>query len=272
MVGVPADGAGDVEGNLREEGQQGGNLVADYFGGMVVAVIHQRNALFPVEGGVAQGKLSAANGVRLHTDAEHLALDAGLHQLEVVRLAQNLVDAGLVTVAGTFAIRRYVLKAVARPDVHGAGLPQLLGQILTDADAGLAVFHPEFPGLLVGAGKGQWVALGVGEKGGVKVCAQPSCLAEIHPFFEVLQLQPVPVHPRVFLVKNGVGGMEIDLFGAGAEGQHLVHICHQFLRGAGTTGVVAGGLDAAGQGLGGVGIKATDVISLPAVQRNGQGL
>jgi hypothetical protein len=34
--------------------------------------------------------------------------------------------------------------------------------------------------------------------------------------------------------------MEVDLFGAGAEGQHLVHVCHQFLRGAGTTGVVAG--------------------------------
>jgi hypothetical protein len=161
MVGVPADGAGDVEGNLREEGQQGRNLVADHFGGMVVAVIHQRNALFPVEGGVAQGKLGAAHGVCLHPDAEHLALDAGL-----------------------------------------------------------AVFHPEFPGLLVGTGKGQRVALGMGEKGGVEVCAQPSCLAEIHPFFEVLRLQFVPVYPRVFLVKNGVGSMEIDLFGAGAEGQH----------------------------------------------------
>lgn len=110
MVRVPADGAGDVEGDLREEGQQGGDLIADHFGGMVVAVIHQRNALFPVEGGVAQGKLGAAHGVRLHTDAEHLALDAGLHQLEVVRLAQNLVDAGLVTVAGTFAIAGTSLK------------------------------------------------------------------------------------------------------------------------------------------------------------------
>ena len=63
--------------------------------------------------------------------------------------------------------------------------------------------------------------------------------------------------------------MEVDLFGAGAEGQYLVHICHQFLRGAGTAGVVAGGLDAAGQGLGGVGIKAPDIISLPAVQGDG---
>ena len=79
MVGVPADGAGDVERDLREEGQQGRNLVADHLGGMVVAVIHQRNALFPVEGGVAQGKLGTAHGVSLHADAEHLAFDAGLH-------------------------------------------------------------------------------------------------------------------------------------------------------------------------------------------------
>ena len=44
------------------------------------------------------------------------------------------------------------------------------------------------------------------------------------------------------------------------------------LRGAGTAGVVASGLDAAGQGLGGVGVKAPDIISLPAVQGDGHGL
>ena len=75
---------------FREEGQQGRDLVADHLGGVVVTVIHQGNALFPVEGGVAQGKLSAAHGVRFHTDAEHLALDAGLYQLEVVRFARSI--------------------------------------------------------------------------------------------------------------------------------------------------------------------------------------
>ena len=30
MIAVPVDGPGDVQGNLREEGQQGGNLVTDY--------------------------------------------------------------------------------------------------------------------------------------------------------------------------------------------------------------------------------------------------
>ena len=204
MVRVPADGAGDVERDLREEGQQGRDLIADHLGGVVVTVIHQGNALFPVEGGVAQGKLGAAHGVGFHTDAEHLALDAGLYQLEVVRLAQDLVNACLIAVAGAFAVRRYVLEAVACPDVHGAGLPQFLRQILADTDAGLAVLHPEFPGLFVGAGKGQRVALGVGEKGGVEVCAQPSCLAEIHPLFKVFRLQFVPVYPRVLLVKNGI--------------------------------------------------------------------
>ena len=80
-----------------------------------MAVIHQRNALFPVEGGVAQGKLGTAHGVSLYADAEHLALDAGLHQLEVVRLAQDLVNACFIAVPGAFAVRRYVLKAVTRP-------------------------------------------------------------------------------------------------------------------------------------------------------------
>ena len=194
MIAVPAHRAGDVQGNLREEGQQRRDFVADHLGGVIVAVVHERDALIPVHGGVAQGKFRAAYGIALHADAENLAFDAGLDLGKIKGLRENFVDGLLVAQPGAQPVGGDVLEAVARPDVHGAGLPQLLGQILADADAGLAVLHPEFPGLLVGAGKGQRVALGVGEKGGVEVCAQPSCLAEIHPFFEVLRLQFVPVY------------------------------------------------------------------------------
>ena len=48
---------------------------------MIVAVVHQRDALLPVHGGVAQGKLRAAHGAALHADAEDLALYAGLDQV-----------------------------------------------------------------------------------------------------------------------------------------------------------------------------------------------
>ena len=63
--------------------------------------------------------------------------------------------------------------------------------------------------------------------------------------------------------------MEVHLLGAGAELQDHVQIGHQFLWSSGSARIVAGGLDASGEGLGGVGIETTNVVALPAVQRNG---
>ena len=126
---------------------------------------------------------------------------------------------------------------------------------------------PELTNLRIGRRQRQAVCLGVGEEGGVKVAAQAALLAEVHPFFKVLGLQLVAVCPLT-LFKNGVGGVEIHLLGAGAKLQHQIQIGHQLFRGSCLSGIVAGGLNAAGEGLGGIGIKATNIVTLPAVQRN----
>ena len=236
-----------------------------------MAVIHQRDALFFVHGGVGQRELCTAHRVGLHADAKHLGFDAGLDLIKVIRLRQNLINAGLVALAGTHAVGGDILEAIAGPDVHGAGLAQLLGQILADADAGLAMLHPEAAGVLVGAGQRQRVALGMAEKGGVEVRAKAARLAEFHPPGKVAGFQLVPVRP-VAVLKDGVAGVQVDFLGAGAELQHLVDVGHQLLRCTGAAGVVAGGLDAAGQRLAGVGVKAAHVIALPAVQADGDGL
>ena len=235
-----------------------------------MAVVHQGDALVLVESGVAQGKLGAAHCVRLHADAEHLGLDAGFHQLEVVGLGQNLVNGLTVALSRAHAVAGDVLEAVPRPDVHHAGLAQLLGQVLADADAGLAMVDPEAPGLPVGGGQGQRVALGVGEKGGVEVAAQPPRLAEIHPGSEMLRLQLVPVGPLAVL-KNGVAGVEVQLLHPGAQLEHQVQVGHQFLRCPGPAGVVPRGLDAAGKRGVGVGVEAPHIVPLPAVQGHGDG-
>ena len=265
MVAVPANRAGDVQGDFREERQQRGNLVADDLGRVIVAVVHQRDALVAVVCGVGEGEFRAADGVGFHADAEHLALDAGLDEMKVIRLGENFVDAGAVAVARALAVGRDVLEAVARPDIHRAGLTQLLGEVLADADARLAVVNPEAAGFLVRAGERQRVAHGVGEVGRIEIRAQPARLAEIHPLAEVLGFELVAVNPRVFLVEDGVGGVEVDFLRAGAEGEDNVDVRHQLFGGTGATGVIAGGLDAAGQGLIGVGVEATDVVALPAV-------
>ena len=129
------------------------------------------------------------------------------------------------------------------------------------------MLDPEAAGLLVGAGEGQGVALVMGEEGGVEVAAQTPLFAELHPLFKVFGLQLVPVRPAaVVLVKNGVAGVQVHLGLAGDQRQHLIQVVHQLLGGAGPSGVIAGGLDAAGEGLGGVAVKAADVVPLPAVQ------
>ena len=85
----------------------------------------------------------------------------------------------------------------------------------------------------------------------------------------MLGLQLVPVHPAaVLLVEDRVAGVEVQLGPAGDQPQHHVDVRHQLLRRPGPAGIVAGGLNAAGQGLAGVRVKATDVVSLPAVERN----
>ena len=271
MIRVPADGTRDVQGDLREEGQQRGDLVAHDLGGVIVAVVHQRDAFVAVHGGVGESELRAAHGVSLHADAEDLRFDAGLDLVEVEGFGQDRVDRRAVALARPHAVGGHVLEAVAGPDVHHALFAQLLGQVRRDADAGLPVLDPELARLLVRRGKRQRVALGVGEEGGVEVAAQAPRLAEVHPLLKMLRLEPVAVRPLA-LVEDRVAGVQVQLRPAGDEGQHLVEVGHQLLGRAGAAGVVAGGLDAAGQRRVGIGVEAAHIVALPAVEGDGDGL
>ena len=127
---------------------------------------------------------------------------------------------------------------------------------------------PELADLGIRRGQGQAVGFGMGEEGGVEVTAQTSFLAEVHPLSKVLRLQLVPVYP-VAILKNGIAGVEVHLLGAGAQLQHHVQVSHQLFGSSGAAGIIAGGLDATSERLGGIGIEATDIVALPAVQRNG---
>ena len=266
MIAVPADGAGHMQRDLREEREQRGYLVGDDLRGVIMAVVHQRNALVAVHRGIAQRKFGAAYGIAFNADAEHLRLDAWLDLREIIRLGKDLVHGLSVPHSRPKAIRRDVLEAVTRPDVHRAGLAKLVGQILRNSDAGLAVLDPEAARLLVGAGQRQRVAHGMGEEGGVEVGADAVRLAEIHPLFEVLRLKLVTIHPLAVL-EYGVARVKVQLLRAGAQLQNHVDIGHQLFGCARSAGVIAGCLDSAGKWLGRVGVKTAHIVALPAVQR-----
>lgn len=81
----------------------------------------------------------------------------------------------------------------------------------------------------------------------------------------MLRLQLIAVDPLA-VVKDGIACVEVQLFCAGAQLQHFRNVRHQLLRGPRAAGIAAGGLDAAGKGLGGVGVETAHIIALPAVQ------
>ena len=188
MVTVPAHRAGDVQGDLREEGQQCRDFVADHLGGVIVAVVHQGDAFAGIHGGVAQGELCTAHGVALHADAEHLAFDAGLDLGKIKGLRENFVDGLLVAHARPEAVSGDVLEAVPCPDVHGDHTAQLFCKVLGDTDAGFAVLDPEAAGLLVGGTERQRITLAMGKERRVEVRAEAVLFAEFHPRGVVLRL------------------------------------------------------------------------------------
>ena len=112
------------------------------------------------------------------------------------------------------------------------------------------MLHPESSGALVGTGQGLGVAFGMGEKGRVEVTAHATRLAKFHPFGKMLGLELVAIDPTaVFLIKNGIAGVKIELYRAGHERDDLINILHQ-LRGSGCLArVIARGLNTARKAL-----------------------
>lgn len=270
VVGVPPHGARNVQRDFREKRQQRGYFIAHQLGRMIVPVVHERDAAVRVQGGIAQGKLRAAHGVALHPDAEHLALHTGLDLGKVERLGQYLVDGRPVPHSRAQPVGGNVLKPVPGPDVHRADLPQLLRQILADTDTRLAMLHPKAAGFLIGRGQGQRVAPGMREKRRVKIRAKSVLPAKRDPRGKVLRLQTVPIHPFP-RCEDGVGCVQIQLLRPRTEPKRFGKIRHQLLRRSRPPGIVAGRLDAAGQRLIRVGVKAPHVVPLPAVQGHGDG-
>ena len=103
------------------------------------------------------------------------------------------------------------------------------------------------------------------EECGIEIYAHAMCLCKICPLFEVLRLELVSVG-KFAVFKNGIAGMNIQLLLAGAEGHSLFHIGEQLIGSARLAGVVARGLNTAGERS--VMVEARHIVALPTVQGN----
>ncbi len=127
------------------------------------------------------------------------------------------------------------------------------------------MFNPEFPHFRVRTGKRQTVFnFRMGKESRVEIQTHASLLREIHPSLEMPGLDLITIH-KLAVLKDGIAGMYIDFFPAGHQAHRLVQIGKQLIRRPGLAGIIAGGLNTAGQRA--VMIKTDHVIALPAMKR-----
>lgn len=96
----------------------------------------------------------------------------------------------------------------------------------------------------------------------VEVKADTLFLGEVYPCLEVLRLDLVAVD---LLVRDAVRCVKVELVLARDQGVGLVDVGHEFLRIASAARVVARRRNPARQR---IGIKAKNIIALPAVHRD----
>ena len=250
---------------LGEEAHKRGDLVRNDLGRMVMSVVHKRhNAL--VGSGEAQRKFRGARCKCLNADAEYLRLNAGLNKITVVRDRKDLLDRILISEPRSESVGGNVFVAVADPDVHNAGDSGLLSEILGNAQAGLSVADPELSGLLIGAGQSQTVLnTGAREECRIKIKSHMMLLRELDPFREMPGFKRVTVRIFAFF-KDRVACVNIDLLCARSQRKYLLVVGKELLGSHCLSGIIARGLDTAGQRT--VLVKSLYIVKLPAVKRH----
>ena len=265
MVAVPAHGAGDVQRQPVVEQEHGTDLVGDKFRRVIVTVVHERGDMAGID--IVRAELCRADGVGFQTNAEDLGLDARENLCLVIRDRQDLIHRLRVAAAGGEAVCRVILIAVGNPEVDDAGLAGFFGEILRNGHAALAVFDPEFADRLIRGRESQTVLdHGVGEERRVKVDAEAALFGIGDPAGKMLRLDGVAVG-ELATFKNSVACMQIQFLFARRQAQNFVKVRHQLLGRGSLAGIVASGLDAAGERL--LRVKADDVVALPAVNGDG---
>ena len=125
--------------------------------------------------------------------------------------------------------------------------------------------NPERADFFVRVGQRAALSQRMREIGGVEVQTQTARLCIVNPRFEVLGQNLVAIHGLAVGV-NAVEGVNIHAVLAGNQRESLVQILHQFFGRPGSSGVVAGCLNASCQRA--CVFKAAHIVALPAVHGN----
>ena len=129
------------------------------------------------------------------------------------------------------------------------------------------MINPEFPYFLIGRRKRKPRSRHrMRKERGVKIKPYAVFFCEINPFFKVLRFEFISIC-KFTLFKNSIARVNVYFFRTGNKRHHLFEVRHKFFRIPCSAGVIAGSLNSAGQRS--VVIETDNVVTLPAVQRNG---
>jgi hypothetical protein len=264
MVTVPAHAAADVQQDLIEPRQHGGQLVGHNFRRMKMARIEAQQ--LAVAERVAEVEFVRTHHVALGAEAEELAFDRIALLLRIHRLGKNRVERFGKPLPRTSAVDRRILGAVGNPDVRHARRAQRPAQRRTDAPANDAMLNPETANGRIAMSQGKTVGrLGMSEEGWIEVKPQAAAACPLDPVAKMGRLQLIAVHNAA--AGLGITGVQVDAMLAGHEGQRLFQVGPQLLGRACPSGIVAGNRQAAAQ-FRAAALKAGDIVPLPAVQRD----
>ena len=235
---------------------------------------------FAARDGVAEVEFVRADGATLRADAKEFSFNG----VEVVfcreRLLENFVERGGETFARSAPVGGRVLESVGNPDVGDAGRPESFAHRGADFARAAAVFNPELANAFVAMREGEAVSrFWMCEARRVEVEAEPVGFGPGNPVLKVRDFDFVAVH--LLAAKFAIHRVEIDAMLAGNQRQRLLQIHSKLVGSTRLAGVFAGdGQPAAGigpcqtlsrtrQSFVGMFFEAADVITLPAVDRDG---
>ena len=238
MVGVPSDGAADVQQQLGHEGQHGRDFVGRALGGVVVAGVDGEQLV--VLCGIGCVEVVAAYGEAFESDSEDFAFDAVFHHGQL--LAKDLVER-LFQQLSVFAVSDAdVLATVVNPEVHDAGVALCFSHSIGDATATAGVFNPEIPDIVVGICQGEVSAFGMRERGAVEVERHVVFAAPFHPRSKVRLVNLVAVNHTTAEV--GIDLVQTQPVLSGDEALGLHDVGSQLVDVPGLSRVVSRALDA----------------------------
>src|SRR4051794_29699478 len=129
------------------------------------------------------------------------------------------------------------------------------------------MFDPKLPDAFIAAAQGEAVrGFGMREKRAIEIQAETALFGPIHPGGEMFGAERIALDGLA--VRFRVNGVEIAAMFAGDKLQGLVDIGAQFVGIACFSRIIAGGLDAAA-GQAQIVLETADVVSLPAMERDG---